>query len=672
MVYAVVGWLVVQVANATFADFGIPVWAYRFVVLMVVLGFPISLVVAWAFELTPEGIKTSKVAREEHPEAHKDASHAKKRHWYSLILAAATPTVIFGALALFFYFSRSAPEIPDTASLDNSIAILPLENMSPDPENAYFARGVHEDILTNLSYIRSLTVIARTSVMRYENTDMSIGEIGEELGVRYLLEGSVRKAGNRIKVTAQLIDSNSEGHVWANDYDRKLTAENVFEIQEEISLAIVSALKMELSPEESEQLEKLPTENMAALEAYFKGMEDKRLGGGIGYSKAIMHFEKALSLDPTFSLAHTRLGQIYAQQIWSEGLSVAAQVAKAEPHIKRALELDPTSSEAYVALGQLKGRQNDAEGKRAAYEKAFEINPNNVEAYRGYSNFLASEAVGKQEEAASIRKKAYELDPNSYSTQMDLAVSLRWLDQYDEAIKVYRKAYASGPTNSTAPRGISFCFFQLGDVKKARWWAKRALSLASSSNVRINILKIAGDDEARATLSLETLKESPRNGNLIWHLTEACITTGQPEMALEHWKIAYPSLLKPSAKVNFELIYQAKDLARLLISMGEGDQAAHLISEALSAGGNHLKQALLYAVLGDKGQTLAALQRFFDDGGSPERLMLQDELRPYFSTPEYNAMLPGREAKLAAQLKRIQKMDINGELSPIPESLGSR
>jgi len=243
MVYLVVGWLVIQVANATFSDFGIPVWAYRFVVLMVVLGFPISVVVAWAFELTPQGIKTTKVAKEQKSEEPASSAFRQKRQWFTVLFAAGLPTLIFGALAVYFYATRSdssPPVSPDVSvggsphqveDLVKSIAVLPLENMSPDPENAFFADGVHEDILTNLSKIRDLFVIGRTSTLQYRDTEKTLQQIGSELGVRYLLEGSVRRAGNQVKITVQLIDSQSGGHVWAEDYNRNL--DDIFAIQAE-------------------------------------------------------------------------------------------------------------------------------------------------------------------------------------------------------------------------------------------------------------------------------------------------------------------------------------------------------------------------------------------------------------------------------------------------------
>jgi TolB-like protein len=234
MVYAIVGWLVIQVANATFSDFGIPVWACRFVVLMVVLGFPISVVIAWAFELTPEGIKTTKTAKKE---TEVSESHAKKRNWFSLVFAAAVPTLIFGIAAGVFYVKFQKAEkqgqISEQTDYDKSIAILPFANLSPDDENAFFADGVHEDILTNLAHIRDLLVISRTSTLRYRDSVKSSPEIGKELGVRYLVEGSVRRVGNRVRVIAQLIDSKIDQHIWAQNYTKSL--DDIFAIQSEMA-----------------------------------------------------------------------------------------------------------------------------------------------------------------------------------------------------------------------------------------------------------------------------------------------------------------------------------------------------------------------------------------------------------------------------------------------------
>lgn len=245
-VYAVVAWLMIQISDTVFPQLGIPDWAATLVTMLLLIGFPVALIIAWAFELSPDGIKTTRTAREEQGDVPVSKKQQRKRNWMAFGFAAAVPTLIFGTLAVIFYFrSDSNPSSPDTRpvslqveDLDKSIAVLPLTNMSPDPENVFFADGVQEDILTNLAKIKELLVIARTSTLRYRDTVKSLAEIGDELGVRYLVEGSVRRAGNQVRVTVQLIDTTNENHIWAENYDRPL--DDIFAIQSAVAKEIVA------------------------------------------------------------------------------------------------------------------------------------------------------------------------------------------------------------------------------------------------------------------------------------------------------------------------------------------------------------------------------------------------------------------------------------------------
>jgi TolB-like protein len=263
------------VANATFSGFGIPLWAYRFVVLMVMLGFPISLIIAWAFELTPDGITKSSatplaLAKEE------SAAHRKKRRWVSTAFATAMPTLIFGTLALFFYFKSShsgRPLTEDGSTVAGeqqiaSIAVLPLINMSHQEENEYFAGGVHEDILTNLSRIETLSVVSRTTMLRYATSDLTISEIGEALDVDFIVEGSVRRIGDHVRVTIQLNHARDDRHLWANNFEREVVDE--FATQSELAGVISSSLHLEIQPETVGQLDNLPTTSVKAYDLYLQ------------------------------------------------------------------------------------------------------------------------------------------------------------------------------------------------------------------------------------------------------------------------------------------------------------------------------------------------------------------------------------------------------------------
>jgi TolB-like protein len=398
IVYAVVAWLVIQVAATTFGSFGIPEWAFRFVVLMVILGFPLSLVVAWAFELTPEGIKTTKTARVTHPESHKDESHSKKRHWFSLGLAAAVPTLIFGVLALFFYI-RSG-DVTQVSDGEKSIAVLPFSNMSPDEENAFFADGVHEDVLTNLAQIRDLLVISRTSTLRYRGSMKDLSEIGRELGVRYLVEGSVRRAGNRVRVTAQLIDANVDQHIWAQNYTRDL--DDIFAIQAEIAQEIAGKLQAALSPEEVTSIERRPTENQEAYDFYLKGRQ---------FGAQISNLEKSVALDPGFAEAWAGLAAQLIRQWNTQSRVDASNRERAHEALNQAKRLGPDLPEVLLAENLFARHEYYDYTKSIDHLlKALAINPGYFQAQRNLAARYAQ--LGRLAESQLHYEAVLRLEPN--------------------------------------------------------------------------------------------------------------------------------------------------------------------------------------------------------------------------------------------------------------------
>ena len=305
--YAAVAWLIIQIAATTFEGFGIPLWAFRFVTIMLVIGAPVAIIIAWAFELTPEGIKTTRAADEARGDKPVSKQQQQKRNWMAYAIGAAVPTLIFGVLAGFFYLRSDPPVTPKQSVggspsqvevLDKSIAVLPLVNMSPDAENAFFADGVQEEILTNLSQIKELFVMGRTSTLRYRDSVKSLKEIGSELGVKYLLEGSVQRAANQVRVTVQLIESETEGHLWAESYTHEL--DDFFVIISSISKEIAGQLHTVLSPAELSDIERPPTENKEAYDYYLRARQ-------LGMVAAMPLLEKAVALDPNFYEAWFRL-----------------------------------------------------------------------------------------------------------------------------------------------------------------------------------------------------------------------------------------------------------------------------------------------------------------------------------------------------------------------------
>src|SRR5437660_1467441 len=298
--YAVVAWLLIQVATQVFPFFEVPNWAVRLVVLLIIIGFPIALVIAWAFELTPEGLKRTEVADAA------PAPRSRSRAWIYVVLIA-------GALSagLFFLgrFTASPKQSVSTEASTKSIAVLPFDNLSRDPDNAYFASGIQDEIITRLAKIADLKVISRTSTQQYQSEPGNLSEIAKQLGVANVLEGSVQKVADQVRVNVQLIQAASDSHLWADTYDRKLI--DIFGVESEIAKAIAEQLQAKLTGREQQALAVKPTNNAEAYDAYLRGLAfDAR--GGISFvneQRAAGFYERSVQLDPAFALAWGRLSR---------------------------------------------------------------------------------------------------------------------------------------------------------------------------------------------------------------------------------------------------------------------------------------------------------------------------------------------------------------------------
>src|SRR5438034_6807343 len=283
---------IIQLASATFPAWELPSWALRLVILLVLVGFPIALILAWAFDITAQGIRATP-----------DTTAPRTRRQRNIIMLVTTGFVISAATG-FFLLPRVAAH-----KVDKSIAVLPFENLSDEKENAYFADGIQDDVLTNLSKISDLRVISRTSVMQYRGRPTNLREIGKALGVSNILEGSVRRSGNKVRVNVQLIDANTDEHLWASDYDRDLT--DIFAIQSDLAGEIAKALQAKLSPSEKSQMSRKPTENG---EAYLAFVEAHNLSCAMEdltkLKQSEQLYQRAIDLDPNFALARARYSQL--------------------------------------------------------------------------------------------------------------------------------------------------------------------------------------------------------------------------------------------------------------------------------------------------------------------------------------------------------------------------
>ena len=431
--YAVVAWLLIQVATQVFPFFEIPNWVIRLVVLLIAIGFPIALVLAWAFELTPEGIK-----REEDVDLAARTRSGGRAWIYIVALCAAI------SIGLFFLGRYTAPSATSRSSLPaKSIAVLPFENLSRDPDNAYFTEGVQEEILTRLAKVADLRVIARTSTQRYKSAPENLSQIAKELGVAHILEGSVQKAAEEVRVSVQLINASTQAHLWAETYDRKLT--DIFAVESEIAKTIADTLQVKLSDPEQHAIRARPTENTEAYQLYLRGRYfwNKRTGADL--KKAIDYFDQAIGKDPNYALAYAGLADAYVLLSGFGAASPKDSLPQAKAAAQKALELDNTLGEAHASLAQALFAYdfNFAEANRE-FRRAIELSPNYATAHQWYGQSGLA-PLGQFENAIAEMKRALELDPLSVIINADLGSVLCSARRYDAAIEQLRKTVEMDP-----------------------------------------------------------------------------------------------------------------------------------------------------------------------------------------------------------------------------------
>jgi TolB-like protein/cytochrome c-type biogenesis protein CcmH/NrfG len=439
---------VIQLASAAFPAWDLPNWALRLVIALLLLGFPIALVLAWAYDITAQGVRAA-------PTPAVPGSHRRR----NIIMLVATGVIISAAAGFFLLPRVSAHKV------DKSIAVLPFENLSDDKENAYFADGIQDDVLTNLSKIGDLKVISRTSVMPYRGKASNLREIGKALGVGTILEGSVRRIGNRVRVNVQLINAENDEHLWAEDYDRELT--DVFAIQTDLAQKIANELRAKLSPSEKAQMERKPTENG---EAYLAFVQAHNLQNDIEDFEKLKQseqlYERAIELDPNFALAIARYSQLESW-IVNDRENTAARREKARALAERALQLQPDLPEAHLALGfSYYYGDNNYDAALREFEIAQRGLPNEAEVYLAIGAIQRRQ--GKWKESNANLEKAASLNPKDVWPLQNLAFNYQMLRDFDKANKTIDRALALN-SNAIEPWGIKskLAIFEKGDFSVA-------------------------------------------------------------------------------------------------------------------------------------------------------------------------------------------------------------
>jgi TolB-like protein/Flp pilus assembly protein TadD len=561
--YIIAAGFIIQIGSAIFPAWELPTWTFRLVVVLLLIGFPIALILAWAFDVTAQGIQPTRKAASE--------THLRR----NLIILVGTG-VIVSAVAGFFLLPRTSAR-----NIDKSIAVLPFENLSGDPDNAYFADGMQDDILTNLSKIGDLKVISRMSVMSYRgNGTRNAHDIGKALGVATLLEGSVRRIGNRVRVNVQLINANNDEHIWAEDYDRDLT--DVFAIQTDLAQKIVYTLQAKLSPNEKARLDRQPTQNPNAyllfVQAHdYANQPDKFRDTSL---KAEQLFEQATNLDPNFAAAFAGLSLIESWAFHSFDPTPPRR-DKARLAADEALRLQPDLPEGHLALGfSYYYGDRDYERALAEFEIAKRGLPNEAEAYTAIGAIQRRQ--GKWAESTGNFEKSAVLDPKNASILYNLGYSYLAQRNFEAAEKTFDRAITASPQSFGAralkagvailSRGdVTFAENQLasippgfdsdGLVTWARVW------LLTLQRKFSNALEVVGQFRGEI-LASDTTAPNPKaflEGLLYYYQGDKT----KAQTALEHARVMVEQLIRESPN---DAARHAM-LGQILAALGEKDSA---------------------------------------------------------------------------------------------------
>jgi TolB-like protein/Tfp pilus assembly protein PilF len=517
--YLVGSWLAIQVAETLFPVYGLSDGAIRMVVTILAVGFLPALILAWVFERTADGIKL---------ERNIDRSQSQTRET-GRKLDRAIIAVLAVALAYFLVDKFVLPQASSTALVEEerspaledwerreavgpgkAIAVLPFTNMSGDPATEPFTLGIHDDLLTHLSRIDALQVTSRTSVLQYRGTTLPIPAIAQELGVEYILEGGIQRAGDRVRINLQLIEAATDQHLWAEIYDRELTAENLFSVQADVAGEVTESLQATLLPEEQEALEAAPTQSMAAYDLYLLGRHQQRTRTAESLEQSVAYFTRAIEEDPDYVGAYAGLAQSRLLLIGYGNVTGAEALPEAREILDKALDLDRTSAEVWAAEGLYQYDAGNNGAAIEALERAIELDLRNYHAWLWYGNALA--AARRYEEHLEALEVAYSLEPLSYPVNVNLAGAYRnrgdfararthyaRVDQIDDqnptqwlewAVETYyragqlsravidaREILAMDPGNVDAMRYLINSYVELDDSQEARRWADEAARL---------------------------------------------------------------------------------------------------------------------------------------------------------------------------------------------------
>ena len=719
--YVAVSWLILQFSDLVLENTNAPDWVMQVIMLVLAIGLPLALLFAWAFELTPEGIK-----REKDVDRDKSVTHETGRKLNFIIIGV---LVVALAASLYGNFAGDEPiqsqSAQTSANERTSIAVLPFANRSPNASDAFFVDGMHDDLLTQLAKISALKVISRTSVMQYRDTDKGMREIGDELGVSTLLEGGVQRAGDRIRINVQLIDADTDEHLWAETYSRQLTPENIFEIQEEIVSQITRALHATLSPQERERLSARPTEDLQAYEAYLlarQRMQDRTVPA---LKEAVGLFQTAIDRDEGFVLAYAGLAESYMVLNNAGEYTLKEMLGLVRPVVAKAQSINREDGAVYNIMAGLAEYEGDIDKAERYYRRAIELSPSYSLAYHWLA-LLLTNYTGGYDEARELYWAAIELDPLAVSLHSNLAAVLWETGDVEEALRILGRANAINPNaidiyrvrgailaaaNGRLAEALRWQqraaqmdtadfsevvggYLLLGDLESAKQWQAAFMEQFPDSvhsyrtSMALNLQE--GDIAAATELAEELLSMSRDTVYMGWPLRvirDYSIQSGDAGRAFDRYLKIYPELFANEPIVNRSNIGVAVDLVLLMRSDGRHEEASQLASSCfellhsfpvLGIGSSGILKAKLHAILDDREAALEALEAAIDEGWTitvEVGIVIVESIRTALSfaslaeDPRFIEQAERVEARIADQLRIVREMEQDGRLAARPEQL---
>ncbi len=717
--YLTGAWLLVEVAGTLFPIYGLSDATVRIVVTLFTIGFPITLIISWVYELTPEGLKLEKDIDRAGPSPRESTRRLDRSIIVLLVLALG-----YFAFDKFVLDPRQDAQIAETAAQagaeqaleqarlgtrnEKSIAVLPFADMSPGQDQEYFSDGLSDTLIHVLTQISGLKVMAKTSSFHFKGQNIDIGDIARQLNVGTILEGSVQKSGNRVRVIAQLINAGDGTHYWSKSFDRDL--DDIFAVQDEISREVVEALKVTLLDTEQERLAQRYQPTLEAYEQLILGRHemDKRTAASL--AAAVRHFEKAIELDPDYVLPYVNLSYTYGLQVVHSGLVFEESLQRRRPLVEKAMQLDSLSGEAYGERASLNNNLQikTAEEDRGAVEedilKALELSPNNATVLRQYGGLLNSQ--GRLEEALVQLRLAAELDPMSPIIQVAIANAVWNVGRADEALALLRRnieRFPEFPNNydymgrfqarlghlgeaqrwrqetrrqnpKDAYKWIRECvgFLGLGDVLSAENCANQLGEAHPEKVVSegswLEIYHYRGEWDA-AIATLEPLrKRMPGFRFFTQQLAYYSAGQGDIERARRLMADVYPELLEDEVELSAMAIFSAVTFAAILNANGEIQQRDVLLVamekriatlHRIHGDGYGILDVYIHAMRGHRDQAIAALREAIDVGWRATWpyymvdswwMLRQDwKLASLHKDPEFISMVEELEADIAAQ-----------------------